>query len=111
MDIEINLVEKNSIAIQTESSYESFNIDISEFELEFETKHFFKHLSFANQSYFQHFCDAIKYSSMSFKASFCFFVHSIWPDIYIKSGSEIVHELSGIIKEKYTKRIKELLIN
>lgn len=104
MDIDINFVEKNSIGIQTES-YETFDIN----ELEFETKHFFKHLSFANQSYFQHFCDAIKYSFMSFKASFCFFVHSIWPDIYIKSGSEIVHELSGIIKEKYTKRIKELI--
>lgn len=104
-------IEKNSIAIQTESSYETFNIDISELELEFETKHFFKHLAFANQSYFQHFRDAIKYSYMSFKASFCFFVHSIWPDIYIKSGSEIVHELSDIIKEKYTKRIKELLTN
>lgn len=104
MDIEINFVEKNSIAIQTESC---FDIDIT--GLEFETKHFFKHLSFANQTYFQHFCDSIKYSSMSFKASFCFFVHSIWPDIYIKSGSQIVHELSGIIREKYTKRINELL--
>jgi len=106
MEFEINELEKNSVAIQTESC-ETFDIDIN--EMEFEKTHFFKHLSFANQSYFQHFRDSIKYSFMSFKASFCFFVHSIWPDIYIKSGSEIVHELSGIIKEKYNKRIKELL--
>jgi hypothetical protein len=71
MEFEINELEKNSVAIQTESC-ETFDIDIN--EMEFEKTHFFKHLSFANQSYFQHFRDSIKYSFMSFKASFCFFV-------------------------------------
>lgn len=104
-DTEIKMV---SVSVQTDLPYyTSFNIRIDDEDIDYE-KTFFKHLAFANQTYYEHFCDAIKYSWCSLRASFYFFCHAFWPDIYIKAGSDSVHELSDIIREKYTNRIKEL---
>lgn len=66
------------------------------------------HLEFAGQTYFEHFKDAMKYSCKALKASFCFFIHALVPDVFTQSGSKCVHELSDTIKEKYNKRITEL---
>ena len=68
----------------------------------------FEHLVFANQSYFEHFKDSIKYSGQSFKASFMFFCHAFWPDIFQQSGSITIRELNDTIVEKYEKRMKEI---
>jgi hypothetical protein len=64
-------------------------------------KYFFKHLNVINQSYGSHFCDAMKYCGMAFKASFFFFVHAFWPDFFISNGSETIFGLNEIIVEKY----------
>ena len=98
-----------SVGVQTDMiNYTSFNFDTSHIEdINYEDS-FFKHLAFVDQTYYEHFCDAIKYSWCSLRASFYFFIHAFWPDIYIKHGSTSIHELSDIIREKYTNRINEL---
>ena len=62
----------------------AFNVKFSSIEFESEDV-YFKHLAFANQTYWQHFMDSIKYSFISLKASFYFFCHAVWPDIFIKN--------------------------
>jgi hypothetical protein len=74
----------------------------------FETNHYFKHLQFANQSYFEHFQDSLFYCGISLKSAFYFFCHGIWPDSFQQNGSETIHDLSNIIYEKYQQRIEEL---
>jgi hypothetical protein len=66
------------------------------------------HLEFAGQTYLEHFVDAMKYSGKSLKASLCFFIHALIPDIFTQSGSQCIHELSEIIKEKYKVRMRQL---
>ena len=72
------------------------------------SKSFFNHLDFANQSYLEHFTDSIKYCGRSIKASFFFFIHAFWPDIFTQSGSNCIHNLSETIQYKYNKRVEEL---
>jgi len=60
----------------------------------------FSHLRLVKQSYFEHFFDAISYSFMAFKASFCFFVHSIWPDLFEFDGSNLIARLNAILADK-----------
>ena len=74
----------------------------------FERHHYFKHLEFANQSYFEHFRDSLFYCGVSLKSAFYFFCHGIWPDSFQQNGSETIHYLSNIIYEKYQQRIEEL---
>ena len=74
----------------------------------FERHHYFKHLEFANQSYFEHFRDSLFYCGVSLKSAFYFFCHSVWPDSFQQNGSETIHYLSNIIYEKYQQRIEEL---
>lgn len=64
-------------------------------------KYFFNHLNEVDQDYWAHFRDSIKYCGMSLKSAFFFFIHSMWPDLFIKNGSETILELSNIITEKY----------
>lgn len=66
------------------------------------------HLEFAGQTYLEHFVDAMKYSGKSLKASLCFFIHALIPDTFTQSGSQCIHELSEIIKEKYKVRLRQL---
>jgi hypothetical protein len=101
-----------SVGVQTDVvGYTSFNLNsndnISDNLLDLEDS-FFKHLTFANQSYFEHFQDALKYSLTSLTASFYFFIHAVWPDIYTRTGSDTIHELSTLIYDKYAKRINEI---
>jgi hypothetical protein len=59
------------------------------------------HLQFANQTYFEHLKDSMKYSWKSLKASFFFFIHGIVPDVYTDAGSVEIHKLETIIQHKY----------
>jgi len=69
---------------------------------------YFKHLSFVKQSYLDHFRDAIYYSSVSFRASFYFFIHALYPDFFIHSGSNAVISLATTIKNKYFKVLEKM---
>ena len=99
--------QTNSVGIQKD--YVSFEALPETIEFVYEDDVYFKHLAFANQTYFEHFKDAIKYSFISLKASFFFFCHAFWPDIFIKTGSDTIHDLSKNISEKYQKRISEIM--
>lgn len=110
IQVEENVKTFTSVGIQTDIQssigYTSFNLNDADLEIDQDV--FFKHLEFANQTYWQHFKDSMKYSFTSFRASFYFFCHAFWPDIFTQTGSETVHELSSIIYEKYLKRINEI---
>ena len=68
----------------------------------------FRHLVFANQTYWEHFCDSLGYFKSSICASFYFFCHAFCPDIFEQSGSKKINELNDKIQMKYTKRIGEI---
>lgn len=106
-----NIKSSVSVGIQTNYDfYTSFKALPESIDLEFESEDvYFKHLAFANQTYWQHFMDSIKYSFISLKASFYFFCHAVWPDIFIKNGSETINALSERIYKKYQKRIQEII--
>jgi hypothetical protein len=70
----------------------------------------FSHLKINNQTYFEHFQDSIFYCFKSLKASCCFFIHAIYPDICVTSGSKEIFELNDIITEKYKKHDDDLEI-
>lgn len=59
------------------------------------------HLLSANQTYFEHLKDSMKYSWKCLKASFHFFIHGVIPDVYTDTGSVEIHELDSIIQSKY----------
>ena len=63
----------------------------------------FIHLKQINQSYTEHFYDSMNYCCISFKASFYFFMHSVWPDIYEFDGSKTINDLNTILHEKKRK--------
>jgi hypothetical protein len=58
------------------------------------------HLQIANQTYFQHFKDSMKYCYISMSCAFYFFCHAIHPDIYVDSGSKTIKELYQILNKK-----------
>lgn len=64
-------------------------------------KSFFLHLQFRRQSYFSHFRQAIKYSMLTCKASFCFFIHAIYPDVFQHTGSDIIVGINDEILQAY----------
>jgi hypothetical protein len=68
----------------------------------------FMHLVFANQTYWEHFCDSLGYFKSSICASFYFFCHAFCPDIFEQSGSKKINELNDKIQIKYIKRIDEI---
>jgi hypothetical protein len=63
----------------------------------------FIHLKQVNQSYVEHFYDGITYCGISLRASFYFFIHSLWPDLYEFDGSATIKELNAILDEKKQK--------
>jgi len=63
----------------------------------------FNHLQIAKQSYTEHFIDSFYYAFMSMKASICFLIHAIYPDICTSSGSKIITTLNKDIENKYKK--------
>lgn len=107
----IEMKRTNTTSTQTDfDRYTSFKALPESVDLEFEKEDvYFKHLVFANQTYFEHFYDAIKYSLISLKASIYFFCHAFWPDLFAKTGSDTIHSLSETIYEKYHKRIQEII--
>jgi len=69
----------------------------------------FRHLQQVNQSYISHFYDSMNYSFISFRASFYFFIHSLWPDFYEFNGSNAIKELNNILDEKKQKICNKIL--
>lgn len=61
----------------------------------------FQHLIENDQTYFEHFKDAMYYSFESFKCSIYFLCHAVWPDSLKKNGSKKINKLHDEIKEKY----------
>ena len=64
---------------------------------------FFRHLEEIRQNYIEHMKDALRYSFMAGKASICFMIHAIYPDILVCDGSETIRSLYQIIEEKKRK--------
>lgn len=62
----------------------------------------FVHLRFANQTYIEHMKDSLHYSWLSFKASFYFFIHAIYPDVFHHNGSDAITTINDEILEKYS---------
>ena len=55
------------------------------------------HLTIVNQTYWEHFFHAISYSYMGYKASFYFFVHACFPDLFEFDGSREIKNLNDIL--------------
>lgn len=103
-----NIEQTIMVSVETQTDFENnFLFDTNSFK--YNNKSFFKHLEFANQTYWQHFGDSMSYFFQSCKSSFFFFFHAFWPDIFITSGSKTIHNLSKTIKNKYKTRIEEIL--
>ncbi len=66
----------------------------------------FQHLKEVKQNYIEHFFNAMLYSFLSLKASFYFFIHAIWPDIFQIDGSRQILYLYN--KLYGTNKIKNL---
>lgn len=60
----------------------------------------FYHLLKVRQSYKAHFKDALYYSQLSLQASYYFFMHALYPDIYTNHGSNTIGFLNHIIQKK-----------
>jgi len=60
----------------------------------------FTHLNRVKQDYWSHCFDAMSYSFIAFKASFYFFVHSIYPDLFEFDGSREIENLNSILISK-----------
>lgn len=103
----INTGTQTDICLCNYTSFTNSNSD----EINLNNNNFFKHLAFANQDYFEHFGDSIKYCGTSLKGAFYFFCHAVWPDIFQQNGSETIHQLSSTISDKYKKRMEELANN
>ena len=126
MSIEINMSNVDEIipicdkGTQTEIPLPTTSIDgkvpcqtddeniLNEYRSTIDKSVFFKHLTFANQTYWEHFSDSIGYFKKSFSASLYFLCHAFWPDIFEKVGSKTIHELNDTIKTKYKIRIVEI---
>ncbi len=57
----------------------------------------FNHLILNEQTYFSHFKNSMLYSYISLKASFYFFIHGIYPDIFEFNGSKTIYTLYNIL--------------
>ena len=60
----------------------------------------FTHLTLVNQTYFEHFLDAMLFSFIAFKAFFYFFVHALWPDVFEFNGSREIEYLNNLLLSK-----------
>lgn len=61
------------------------------------------HLEIAQQTYIEHFKDAMYYSWVSLKSSFYFFIHALSPNTFQKNGSTNIKFLNDIFIEKFNK--------
>lgn len=60
----------------------------------------FKHLSDVNMSYLEHFYFSGYLSIKLLVGSFKALIHSIYPDIYITSSSDLSEELNNLLHNK-----------
>ena len=67
------------------------NIEIDSIE---SNNSFFIHLNEDNKTYYEHFKETMTHSTKSFKASFMFFIHAIWPDVYTESGYSEISDIN-----------------
>ena len=51
------------------------------------------HLQIINQTYCEHFQDAVSYGFSAWKASIYFFIHAFFPDIFLFNGSQTIFKL------------------
>ena len=61
------------------------------------------HLTRVKQDYWSHCFDAMAYSFTALKASFYFFVHAIFPDLFEFDGSREIEKLDNILISKKKK--------
>lgn len=59
----------------------------------------FHHLQQINQSYLQHFCNALSYAFVCQKASLYFVVHALSPDRFVKDGSNEIKKLNNELSQ------------
>lgn len=64
----------------------------------------FSHLQEINVSYYDHLFMALGYAKEAIHAAFIFTIHGIFPDIFVTSGSEIIHKLNNKIKNRSIKK-------
>ena len=57
----------------------------------------FKHLERINKGYFEHFFHAMSYCFISLSASFYFFIHAIYPDVFESDGSKQIRYLNELL--------------
>jgi hypothetical protein len=57
----------------------------------------FKHLERINKGYFEHFVHAMSYCFISLSASFYFFIHAIYPDVFEFDGSRQIRYLNEVL--------------
>jgi Family of unknown function (DUF6356) len=67
------------------------------------------HLTFANQTYFQHMHDALRYSWMSLKSCVYFAIHAFFPNSLQHNGSDTIVALNDELLLKYEKCIEQLM--
>ena len=67
------------------------------------------HLQKVKQGYYEHFFDAIYYCGISLKASFYFFIHSLFPDLFEFDGSNTIKQLNNILEKKKQKISNKIL--
>lgn len=60
----------------------------------------FQHLQKINQTYLQHFKDAVSYSYVSQKASLYFILHALYPDMFMTNGSSEIAKLHEQLQKK-----------
>lgn len=60
-----------------------------------------KHLTDVRQGYFEHMRDAWTYSFQSIIGGFAFFVHGLFPDAFVKTGSGYIAGVHATIQRKY----------
>jgi hypothetical protein len=53
----------------------------------------FTHLKQINKGYVEHFLHAMSYCFISLSASFYFFIHAIYPDVFVFDGSKQIRYL------------------
>lgn len=57
----------------------------------------FKHLERINKRYVEHFVHAMSYCFISLSASFYFFIHGIYPDVFEFDGSKQIRYLNELL--------------
>lgn len=96
------LVRKQEHPFLSESTerltYTEFRDEFKDEQVEVESTDsngsFFTHLQEDNKTYFEHFKETMTHSTKSFKASFMFFIHAIWPDAYTESGYTEISDIN-----------------